>query len=795
MRAIMLASSVGVLQLLSFSAPLSAFAAPVSSAPNCVDPVPMWSLSQRVAQVIMVSGNFSNLGASSGAASAGVGGFVFFGQPAAGSGPSIAGGIAALRSAAANAGQVVPLMSTDEEGGDVQRLSNVVGSLPSARWMAANWSTQQVQSALAATSSSMHSLGITMDLAPVLDVSPPTNTIADEATRSFSNDPNVVTSYGIAFAHGVQAGGVIPVVKHFPGLGHASANTDVATAYDPPLATLQTDDLIPFAQAVNAGLPAVMVGHPIVPNLTGGMPASLSPATYQYLRNTLHFNGVAITDDLAARAVSNAGYSQASGAAGAIEAGADMAMIDAGSLSATVSAIEAAVSSGALPQDVLNAAVSRILAIKGERVCLTGGSDAVGMATPATHAYFAEGYTGPGFVEYLTVENPGVAQLLTVQYLLQGGTTINKQYSLAAQSRTTILVNNDVGPNQNVSAFLSAPLPFVAERPMYFNYLNIATGGHDVMGATALGTTFYFGEGYTGPGFYEYLTLMNPDPVNAANVNITYYFNGAGRKTVPWVVPPHSRTTTYVNDPSQAGPNREVSTVVTSTNGVPFLAERPMYFAFGPGWTGGSVVVGAAAPSQHLNLAEGFVGSNFDEYLTVLNANPVAAHLTITYEVQGSANKTIGMTVPADSRGTHLVNTDFSQATSLALHVDSDQPVVIERPMYFDYGSNWNGGHDAIAVDDSALATTFNFAEGNVAPNFDEYLSLLNDTGQAANVTVTYFLTGGGTKQVTMQVPANSRATRRVNDDFPGQSVSQSAQVTSTNGVPILAERPMYFAY
>jgi beta-N-acetylhexosaminidase len=173
--------------LLSSQLPALA-AAPLAAASGCVDPIPMWPVSQRVEQLIMVSGSFTNLSASASAASAGVGGFVFYNQPPAGSGPSTAAGLSALASDASIANQVVPLMSTDEEGGDVQRLSNVIGSLPSARSMAANWSPAQVQSALTSTGSAMRSLWITIDLAPVLDVAPATDTVADESTRSFSND-------------------------------------------------------------------------------------------------------------------------------------------------------------------------------------------------------------------------------------------------------------------------------------------------------------------------------------------------------------------------------------------------------------------------------------------------------------------------------------------------------------------------------------------------------------------------------------------------------------------------------
>jgi beta-glucosidase-like glycosyl hydrolase len=300
-------------------------------------------------------------------AAAGVGGIVFFGQPAAGSGPFVRSGLAALVQAATSRGQVVPWMSTDEEGGPIARLANVIGALPSPRQMAAQWSPAQVQAVMASHGAAMRSLGITMDLAPVLDTANPGNTVAGENYRSFSENGRTAAAYGLAYADGLSSAGVVPVAKHFPGLGHATANTDLGPATDPSLAQLEGNDLIPFEQAVAGGLPVVMVGHPMVPGLTGSVPASLSPATYRFLRGNMGFGGVALTDDLDAGAISAAGYSQPAAAVRAIEAGADMVMVDAGQWSGTVSALSQAVATGQLPLASVRTSVARIVAAKSAR--------------------------------------------------------------------------------------------------------------------------------------------------------------------------------------------------------------------------------------------------------------------------------------------------------------------------------------------------------------------------------------------------------------------------------------------
>jgi hypothetical protein len=114
-----------------------------------------------------------------------------------------------------------------------------------------------------------------------------------------------------------------------------------------------------------------MTANAIVPGLSGGLPASLAPGTYTYLRTTLGFAGLAITDALGAVAVSAAGYSEANAAVAAIRAGADMAMIDGPNFTAAITALTQAVNSGVLPAAEVNADVARILASKGIPTCAT----------------------------------------------------------------------------------------------------------------------------------------------------------------------------------------------------------------------------------------------------------------------------------------------------------------------------------------------------------------------------------------------------------------------------------------
>ena len=138
----------------------------------------------------------------------------------------------------------------------------------------------------------------------------------------------------------------MPVVKHFPGLGGATGNTDVAPASTPPWSTLRRVGLVPFEDAVAAHVPAVMISNATVPGLTS-LPSSISPVVItEVLREQLGFSGLVITDSLSAGALSAIGYSVPEATVAAIEAGADMVLFaaDPGSVASLTSETVAALS-------------------------------------------------------------------------------------------------------------------------------------------------------------------------------------------------------------------------------------------------------------------------------------------------------------------------------------------------------------------------------------------------------------------------------------------------------------------
>jgi beta-N-acetylhexosaminidase len=256
-------------------------------------------------------------------------------------------------------------VAVDEEGGRVQRIDELDGSVPSARVMARTMTPAQVRALGGQRGRELRARGVTVDMAPVLDVDagPANGAIGD---RSFSADPATVASYAGAFAAGLRDGGVLPVFKHFPGHGRASGDSHTGLVSTPPLDALRTDDLVPYRELLGAGPAAVMVGHLNVPGLTAGLPASLSPATYQLLRSELGFHGVVMTDDLGAMRAITDGYALPDAVLAALRAGADVALWTSnGDLGSVLDRLQAAVANGTLPASNVDESTARVLAFKG----------------------------------------------------------------------------------------------------------------------------------------------------------------------------------------------------------------------------------------------------------------------------------------------------------------------------------------------------------------------------------------------------------------------------------------------
>jgi len=427
---------------------------------------------------------------------------------------------------------------------------------------------------------------------------------------------------------------------------------------------------------------------------------------------------------------------------------------------------------------------------------LSAPSNAVTPGSAARHrAYFAEGSTQAGFQEYLTIENLGGPTVATVSFLSADGTPpFFLVEALPGNQRTTLDVNSIVGAGHDVSVILDTASPnLVAERPVYFNACpgGLCVDGGHVGAGLAPRSTWYFAEGYTGTGFHEYLTLLNPSST-ATTAAISYQFRSGPAVADQGVgIPAFSRITVDVN--AYVGAGRDVSAVVTGATGI--VVERPMYFnaCFDGLCVNGGHVVGGSLPQSVVGFAEGSTVGGVSEYLTLANpgATDVSAGVTFQFGAGQGAARTVPYTVAAHSRLTISVNNVVGAGKDVSMTVTAGGgQLVAERPQYFNLCVPMcvNGGHVAAGAQPS---TTWFFAEGFTGAGFREFLTLENPGLLTASVQVAY-LSADGTSIPVQQlgVAPQSRVTVDVGAVVgPNRSVGMSI----TSSQPLIAERPLYF--
>ena len=439
--------------------------------------------------------------------------------------------------------------------------------------------------------------------------------------------------------------------------------------------------------------------------------------------------------------------------------------------------------------------------------------------------YFAEGSVGHGFQEYLTLLNSNSTQTATVTttYLFENKPTISKQHTVAPNTRTTVSVNDDLQVKTNdlqqaVATIVQSNIPIVAERPLYFNFHGIQSGT-DVVGATSANqTSFYFAEGDTRQdatrAYSTYVTLLNPSTTQTAHVTINYYNNGL-RGTQTLNVGPMQRGT---GTPAAVNLHQQVAISVTSDIGI--VAERPLYFSdniptaggrtLGAASTTGATTLGTDTGSDWL-FAEGFTGSNFQEYLVLANFTNANVTANVKLEYTNGSTQTIPVSVAALSQTYFDVNNAFHHPATgctptpeVSAEVSTGKAAIVaERLMYFHFGSaHISGGTDVVGTSSHINATVYSFAEGYTYNGFSEFLTLQNPTNNVETVAVTLFA-DGTIVQVMKQLPVHSRTTMDVNslivplaNAYPthptGKAYEVSMSVQALSGT-IVAERPQYF--
>lgn len=255
----------------------------------------------------------------------------------------------------------VPLLiGTDEEGGTVVRASSNPNLFPhvcqSPQALYAQGGMDSITQDARQKSLTLLDLGVNVNLAPVADVSTnPDDFIYD---RSFGQDAQATADYVSNVVSAMDAEGIGSVLKHFPGYGN-NVDTHNGVAIDErPYETFETSDFFPFTAGIQAGADAVLVSHNVMTCVDDQLPSSLSPAVHQVLRNTLGFQGVIMTDDLAMDAVA-AYATNESAAVMAVQAGNDMIITT--DFQTQIPQVVEAVNNGTIDEAQVDQSVTRIL--------------------------------------------------------------------------------------------------------------------------------------------------------------------------------------------------------------------------------------------------------------------------------------------------------------------------------------------------------------------------------------------------------------------------------------------------
>lgn len=260
-----------------------------------------------------------------------------------------------------------PFLALDEEGGTVTRIAKNeafgVPRFPSAREIGQSGNVSDAALMGSVIGGYLRELGFNMDLAPVADVlTNPDNTVVAE--RSFGSDPAAVSAMVRAESEQLMAGGVIPVLKHFPGHGATAGDTHSGyAATEKTLEELMEAELVPFADGADYA-PAVMAAHIALPEVTGDdMPASLSETVISgILRERLGYDGIVMTDALNMGAVTGQ-FSSAEAAVLAVEAGCDLILMPADYHAARQGLLDA-LASGRIAEERIDESLERILSVR-----------------------------------------------------------------------------------------------------------------------------------------------------------------------------------------------------------------------------------------------------------------------------------------------------------------------------------------------------------------------------------------------------------------------------------------------
>jgi beta-N-acetylhexosaminidase len=224
--------------------------------------------------------------------------------------PESADGTASLAAATAAIQALAPadtddvrfLIGANQEGGQIQQLTGPGFDVMPSAVVQGRWTTSALRNQASIWGSQLHAAGVNLNLAPVMDTVPAgtalTNAPIGQLDREFGSDPQANGEHGVAFIDGMASAGVASVPKHFPGLGRVVGNTDFTAGVVDSVTTSTDPYLASYRDAIDAGVPYMMVAEATYTKIDPNHLAVFSPVIMGLLRNGLGFNGVIVSDDL-----------------------------------------------------------------------------------------------------------------------------------------------------------------------------------------------------------------------------------------------------------------------------------------------------------------------------------------------------------------------------------------------------------------------------------------------------------------------------------------------------------------
>jgi len=429
-----------------------------------------------------------------------------------------------------------------------------------------------------------------------------------------------------------------------------------------------------------------------------------------------------------------------------------------------------------------------ILLSDAQPAAADGGTCAEGCADASQTWFFAEGYTGDGFQEWLCLLNPqDQVTPIDMNLLFVSGDSQLVELDLPPQSRTTLDINAYAGAGKEVSLSLESELSILAERPMYFIYRGQWKGCTTSTGTTSLSKSWFFAEGCTREGFEEWLLLANPgDKPVEVDVRLILEDGAVEFVTVP--LPEHSRRTVSINQ--VVGEGHDVSADILSDTHI--CAERVMYFNYHGMWQGGHASTGFnIIQPKHSLFAEGYTGAGFEEWLCIypIPFSPITKRCIIDlkcYYADGT-EESHQLTLDVGRRHTFSINQLVGEGREVSLELTGEPGFVAERAMYFNYNGHCRGGHVSKGAENAG--TVWQLAEGTTRPGFDTYLCLMNPSEEDALAEVDFVCNPAGTITRQFDVAADSRLTINVKEEVGG---SQDTSFEVRSDKPIVVERPLY---